>query len=265
MRSASPDLVIVCTGAARLLSPSLVVKLRGSAKAIFCWYVDASMNLTENLLYSKYDHVYFVDKGLFDYFGPILRSVKTSVMLEGYNLNHHRALSSPKRNNKIAVVGSLYPERILLLEYLANLGFEFEIYGFGLPRSYGDGPLRKFDMKKFLTLGEKSKVFQESRCVLNSFTPAHINAVNCRVFEAMASGALLISQRSDLLEETFINSVDLILYENFDELVAILRNVFKSNYDEDKIRISGLEAVADHSLKNRANRILQDFYEIFHK
>jgi glycosyltransferase involved in cell wall biosynthesis len=150
------------------------------------------VNVNDFILYSEYDHTYFVDQGLHEYLRPLIRSTNSSVLLEGYNEQHHRPLSDIKREDKIAVVGSLYPERILLLEYLVNQGFEFEIYGFGLPRGYGNGPLNRFDMKKFLTLEEKSRVFQKSKCVLNSFTPAHLNAINCRVFEAMASGCLPI-------------------------------------------------------------------------
>jgi hypothetical protein len=145
----------VCTGAARLLKPSLVFVLRRNAKAVFCWFVDGSGSLNQNFLYSEYDHVYFTDKGLLDYLGPIHRSIKCTLLLEGYNSNHHRASPDITRNNKIAVVGSLRPERILLLEYLANLGFEFEIYGFGFQKSYESGILKKFDMNKFLTLEEK--------------------------------------------------------------------------------------------------------------
>ena len=256
IRHLAPDLILVCTGAARTLSPNNVDKLKEHSKAVFCWFVDASMNVNDFILYSEYDHMYFVDKGLHEYLRPLLRSSNSSVLLEGYNELHHRPLSEIKKSNRIAVVGGLYPERILLLEYLVSYGYEFEIYGFGLPRGYGDGPLSRFDMKKFLTLEEKSRVFQMSKCVLNSFTPAHLNAVNCRVFEAMASGALLVSQTSELLKSTFEDGRDLILFDSFEELVEILEKVYAGIYDEELIRLNAISAVSNHSLTERASTII---------
>lgn len=259
IRLLNPDLILVCTGAARTLSPNYVSKLKQYSKAVFCWFVDASVNVNDFILYSEYDHTYFVDQGLHEYLRPLIRSTNSSVLLEGYNEQHHRPLSDIKRENKIAIVGSLYPERILLLEYLVNQGFEFEIYGFGLPRGYGNGPLNRFDMKKFLTLEEKSRVFQKSKCVLNSFTPAHLNAINCRVFEAMASGALVVSQASELLKTTFKDGSDLILFHSFEELVDILEKIYEGKYDEDLIRLNAIVAVSTHSLTTRAITFINDF------
>ena len=259
IRLLNPDLVLVCTGAARKLSPNSVSKLRQHSKAVFCWFVDASMNINDYILYSEYNHMYFVDEGLHEYLRPLLRSANSSVLLEGYSELHHRPLSGVNRSNKIAVVGGLYPERILLLEYLVNHGFDLEIYGFGLPRGYGNGPLHRFDMKKFLTLEEKSRVFQTSKCVLNSFTPAHLNAINCRVFEAMASGSLLVSQTSDLLKSTFKDGRDLILFDSFEELVKVRERIYDGKYDEELIRSSAISAVARHSLTERARTIINDF------
>lgn len=257
----SPDLVIVCTGAARLLPPKIVAKIRGKGIVVFCWYVDASINFTEDLLYSEYDHMYFIDKGLLDYIKPILRTKKSSLLLEGHNPFHHKANSFPTINDKIAVVGSIYPERVLLLEYLANLGFELEIYGFGLPKGYGEGILRKFDMKKYLTLEEKSRVFQNSRCVLNSFAPSHINAINCRVFEALASGALLVTQSSDLLRDTFVDSKELIIYDSFDDLPQIFNSIFNDEINEKVIRENAISIASKHSLTRRVETIIRDFTE----
>jgi len=262
IRFSSPDLILVCTGAARALSPNSISKMKQDSKAVFCWFVDASVNVNDFILYSEYDHMYFVDQGLHDYLRPLLRSTKSSVLLEGYNEWHHMPLSDTKRVNKIAVVGHLYPERVLLLEYLVNHGFEFEIYSFGLPRGYGNGPLRKFDMKKVVTLEEKSKIYQMSKCVLNSFTPAHLNAINCRVFEAMASGALVVSQTSELLKTTFKDGRDLILFESFEELVEILEKVYAGIYEEESIRMNAISAVSTHSLTTRIRTFINDFNDL---
>lgn len=258
-RLSHSDLVIVFTGASRFLDPAIVTELKRFSKGVFCWYVDASVNLTENLLYSEYDHIYLIDDGLRNYLEPILRTKSSSLLLEGFNSRHHRPTNNVLRNEKIAVVGSLYPERILFLEYLVKHGFELQIFGFGLPRGYGNGPLRQFDSVRFLTLEEKSKVFQEAKCVLNTFHPAHLNAINCRVFEAMASGALLVSQRSALLSDTFKDSEELLMFDGFDDAVKLLRALYNSEFDEDLIRLNALRAVSEHSLLNRARGILDDF------
>ena len=264
LKTIRPDLVIVFTGAARSISPKIVEQIKVNSKAVFCWFVDSSVNLSSSILYSKYDQIYFVDKGLLNYLAPIMRTKKSSILLEGFNLSHHKPKHLPSIGKNIAVVGSLYTERILLLEFLVERGFNLDIYGFGLPRGYVNGILTKFDKKKFVTLEKKSQVFQNSRCVLNSFHPAHINAINCRIFEAMASGALVVSQWSELLANTFIDGHEILLYKSYEDLILILEDLYRGKYDEMSIRNNAIKAVSSHSLDNRARSIISDYKVLIH-
>lgn len=264
IRKLDCHLVLVFTGAARLLSPKVILNFKEYSEALFCWYVDSYINMTENIMRSEYDHIYFIDKGLHKYLSPIMKTKESSILFEGFNSFHHKATENFYVSNKIAVVGSMYPERILLLEKLVQFGFEFEIYGFGLPLNYGDGPLRKFDMKQFLTLERKSQVFQNAKCVLNTFHPSHLDAINCRIFESMASGALVVSQSSKLLRDTFADGKDLLLYDSFDDLIKVLTKIFHGDLNEISIRKSAISAVEEHSLSVRADTIVSDFYKFIH-
>lgn len=259
IKKLKPDLIIICTGASMLIGPSTLEKISIFTKRIFCWFVDSSRNLTENLLFAKYDHIYFTDRGLHNYLSPILRAESSSILLEGFHDKRHIPSISNSGNNYIVVVGSYYPERILLLEHLVRLGFPLKLYGFRLPRTYGDGILKKYEQAEYLTYEKKSAVFQEARCVLNNFTPAHLDAVNCRVFEAMASGALLVSQESPLLLETFQAGKELLTYQNFEELQSVLEEIFREHFDDQSIRKAAILAVGEHSITTRAKRILEDF------
>jgi hypothetical protein len=259
LKKSKPDLIIVCTGAARLITPLTLEKISDFTKKIFCWYVDSSRNLTDNLLFAKYDHIYFTDRGLFDYLSPILRTRSSSLLLEGFHDRRHVSGNSQLRGDYIAVVGSYYPERILLLEHLVGMGFPLKLYGFRLPRSYGDGLLKRYEQSEYLTYENKSRVFEEARCVLNNFNPEHIDAVNCRVFEAMASGALLVSQESPLLLETFQSGKELLTFKSFDQLESLLEAIFDGRYDEKAIREAAILAVRGHTLITRAKSILEDF------
>jgi spore maturation protein CgeB len=144
---------------------------------------------------------------------------------------------------------------------LIQEGFAIRIYGPKLPPH-----VKKFldldqNVNAYITYEEKSKVFSSALGVLNNFHPSHKNAVNCRVFEVLASGGLLISEHSELLEQSV--AVDSYLsYKTYDELVSIMRRIVECPKSFIKIRENALIESQNHTLLIRAKVILSEFTTI---
>ena len=246
-----PHLVVVLTGATDYLTPETMEKLKKIVRGrIVCWFVDASVNLgSARMLFANYDHYYFADRGLLNWFTPFLKD-KASLLMEGYHPYRHVSSEITVRNTDIAIVGSLYPARILMLEELVKLGFNIKIYGPGLPSWYGNGILSNRFQGEYLIYESKIRVFDEALCVLNNFHPSHIDIINCRIFEVLASSGLLVSERSELLREVFGEN-NILTYSTFSELVTILTQIVSGEIDVEHFRRNNSELRRSHSLTDR--------------
>ena len=251
VRRQKPELVIVLTGASDYLSPSAIRKLKRFVDGkIVCWFVDASSHLgTAKMLFGEYDHYFFADRGLLDWLKPFLKE-RSSLLMEGFHPYRHTVPRVATRNSDIVVVGSLYPESILLLEELVSLGFNIKIYGPGLPHWYTCGSLVEKFQGQYLVYEAKTKVFNEALCVLNNFHPTHLDIVNCRVFEVIASSGLLVTEKSELLAETFGDGA-ILTYSSFSELVDILKRITEHKVDVESYRTATISRREGHSLSDR--------------
>jgi len=104
--------------------------------------------------------------------------------------------------------------------------------------------------------GPYSDVYSRSKIVLNEAVRGDLNF---RVFEAMMSGAMLVTPRvGNGLEELFIDGHDLVLYEEGNDSDAIerLRYYLDNDFERERIACNGRRKVIEyHSLKSRAKRI----------
>ncbi|MCW5893773.1 MAG: glycosyltransferase family 1 protein [bacterium] len=139
--------------------------------------------------------------------------------------------------HEIAFVGSLdarfHPERVALLDALRTR----------LPLHVAQGPY--------------AEIFARSRIVLNQTVRGDLNA---RVFEAMASGALLLTERTgNGLPELFGDGEHLVTYERGDVggLVALAERFLADEPARARIAARGCEAVrARHLESHRAATVL---------
>lgn len=103
---------------------------------------------------------------------------------------------------------------------------------------------------------EIAEVYSKSRIVFNC---AVGNEVNMRVFEAMASGSLLVTERvangqSDLFE----NGVHLVEYSGDSEMIEKIRYYLEHDDERERIARAGQKAVLrDHTYQARCNEILR--------
>ncbi|MCF6287381.1 MAG: glycosyltransferase, partial [Candidatus Hydrogenedentes bacterium] len=103
---------------------------------------------------------------------------------------------------------------------------------------------------------EMAAAYTRSRIVVNRCLN---NDVNMRVFEAMAAGALLITDDADGLDELFENGRDLIVYHNDDEAIALIEHYLADDEARERIARAGRERVLkEHTYACRIQTMLRD-------
>lgn len=103
---------------------------------------------------------------------------------------------------------------------------------------------------------EIAEVYSRSRIVFNC---AVGNEVNMRVFEAMASGSLLVTERvANGQSELFEDGVHLVEYSGDSEMIEKIRYYLEHDDERERIARAGQEAVLrDHTYRKRCDEILR--------
>ena len=115
---------------------------------------------------------------------------------------------------------------------------------------------------KRLFLEEMAGHFSASRIVFNNAIKFDLNM---RVFEALASGAMLLTDNADGLEDFFEDRKHLVIYN--DENVADLAKYYLENSDErERIANEGMrEALEKHTYRHRLEKIVKVMMEFAEK
>lgn len=102
---------------------------------------------------------------------------------------------------------------------------------------------------------QMARIYASSKIVVN----ACVNCdVNMRVFEAMASGALLITDNADGLEDLFRNGEHLIIYRSDTALPNLIDYYLKHPEERERIARQGQELVLrEHTYAHRTEEILR--------
>jgi 2-polyprenyl-3-methyl-5-hydroxy-6-metoxy-1,4-benzoquinol methylase/Tfp pilus assembly protein PilF len=102
---------------------------------------------------------------------------------------------------------------------------------------------------------EMAKTYAQSKIVVN----AAVNVdINMRVFEALASGALLITDQADGLDELFVDGQHLVVYEKDDDLFDLVRYFLENDAERERIAAAGKQLAYDrHTYDDRVNRMIR--------
>jgi spore maturation protein CgeB len=247
------DLTVVTTSSAVLLWPETVKRLKLRSRYVVCWFVDAAVHFAAaRFLASPYDRLFFTDRGL------VTRAcagygLPAEFLPEGADPRHHKP-HGVHRSPFVAVVGSIRAERLSLLERLqAEESLDIRVFGGQVP-PWATGALRRgVRFGPWLAESAKARVFSEAAAVLNNLHPAHIDAVNCRVFEAGGSGGLVVTESRPVLEELFSVDSDLLAYRTYEELAVHLRAAVSDPLAfESKRRAIAERVRQEHTLDHRA-------------
>ena len=240
------------------LMPATVAKIKKGGRGIALWYPDPVSNISRMaMIESDYDVLFIKDRLLVQRLRDVC-GLPAVYMPEACNPEWHRPVGQAAREPFIVFVGTLRPTRMRLLARLHEAGIPLKLYGMNFPRWSDPGPLAALFTHSYVTREDKSRVFRESRGVLNDLHPGEMNGVNARLFEAAAAGAAVLCEHRDALQDLFQVNEEVLAFSTFDELVDHCRLLLG---DSTLTRTIGdaatARAHADHTYKIRLSAILE--------
>ncbi|MBC8549165.1 MAG: glycosyltransferase [Candidatus Brocadiales bacterium] len=141
-----------------------------------------------------------------------------------------------EKKHDVGFVGSSNPERVHLLN---ELGQRFNTY---YERCF---------------LERMAEVFSQSKIVFNKSIEG---GLNMRVFEAMASGSMLLTNEANGsgLQDFFQDRKHLVIYRNENELFELADYYLRNDNEREEIAFEGMSKVlSEHAYSNRVNDMVK--------
>lgn len=121
-----------------------------------------------------------------------------------------------------------------------------------LDRVFKEFPNFFFGNKRFEKCAE---IFNRSKIVFNT---AHSDDINMRVFEAIGSGAFLLTEKVPYLDEIFKDGIHCATYSSIDEAIDKAKYYLKNDNKREEIAKAGYEeAIKKHTYDNRVETVLK--------
>lgn len=103
-------------------------------------------------------------------------------------------------------------------------------------------------LRGWIPFEELNYIYNASRIVLNIVHPQVLDSVPTRVYDAMAAGAMVVSDSRWTIAEHFRDSTDIVFYRHPDELDGIFDHYLNHPDELERIALSGYEKVRNHHL-----------------
>lgn len=162
--------------------------------------------------------------------------------------------SEVKRNIDVSFVGNLFHvPRDIVKNLEISEGMDFRFYG-RLETGEPNHPWKKYHhgTLPYLSLPD---LYRQSKIVIEDIAPFNYGTINLRVYEAMASGALVIANNAPELKETFGDKV--IIYRDKNELNSLIKYFLMHEYERKQIVLKAKELVHhEHTFLTRANQFV---------
>ncbi|NIA14336.1 MAG: glycosyltransferase [Nitrospiraceae bacterium] len=101
---------------------------------------------------------------------------------------------------------------------------------------------------------EMARIYAQSKIVVNTCVARDLNM---RVFEALASGALLITDEADGLEDLFEDGVQLVVYRRDEDLPGLIQRYLEDDGARERIAAAGKSLVLErHTYAHRIDEML---------
>jgi spore maturation protein CgeB len=199
-------------------SPAVVSQLRSSGIPVALWFPDNMCNLGSlRMLLAPYNVMFFKDPLLVKRLSMTL-GLEVHYLPEACNARWHRSDQAQGIDPFVVVAGNIYPSRLRLLERLMEARVPLVLYGGQFPRWARDHPARTYHANRYIARQEKAAVFRRAAAVLNNLHPGEVESVNCRLFEAAGSGAVVLAEDRPSLGALF-ESDELFVWRTFDQLI----------------------------------------------
>ena len=253
-REFKPDLTVMCT---LTYEPDTVDEIRRvSGGRVVLWYADTPANLPrDHVVSGEYDAVFAKDP---DFTKDLRRflGIEAYHLVEACNPAWHRPVAG-RRGKAVVLAGTSYGYRNAVIERLLEAGMSIRIYG-PAPSRWVPAKVAAVHTGRFLDQEIKATVFGESMACLNTFAPSEgRNNINCRVFEACACGAALVTEQRDAIGRYFQDGQEYLGYENLDECLYHLRNLENDASGARTMRERAVvRAHGEHTYRHRLEEML---------
>lgn len=240
------------------LMPQTVDTFRQAGINIAMWFPDHMANLGRQLmLASAYSRIYLTDPEAVSRLSH-QTSLPVAYLPEACNPAVHQPVEDAQFNPRLVVAGNMYPSRVLVLDRLHEDGIPLDLYGDGFPRWLPKRPVMDRHTGRYVSGERKARVFREAAGVLNNLHPVE-GGVNCRLFEATASGAAVLCEHRDAIVDLFEPDGEVVTYNSYDELVLKARRLINEPEWSRQIGdAAAIRAKAQHTYQQRLSIILAD-------
>ncbi|MBN1105619.1 MAG: glycosyltransferase [Deltaproteobacteria bacterium] len=261
----NPDLVIVTD---REVVPEAIVHLKQQLRDIPIVHLnpDHAGNLgRQYILMSPYDALVTKEPFLADSIKR-LYGAKAFYLPESFNPRVHVKPVSPKAtveadmNVDLIVIASLNPYRVRFLESLLKClpsHLRISIYGSSKPMPWVGGRLRQFHGNRYLVGAEKARAFYGAKIALNTMHPAEFHGVNCRFFEALGSGAFLLTEDRPVIVDLAVPDEEVVTFRDVQEAASKIQ--YYLDHDSERLAIAEAgyrRALRDHTYEKRIEAML---------
>lgn len=239
----------------------MVERLRAAARCpVGFWYPDAVGNLGREVhAIAGYDAIFVKDSSVAERYRAML-GLNAHYLPEACNPRWHRVFPDvePYAGPPVLLVaGNLYATRLRVLRRLADAGIGVALHGPPAPRWLALGRVPgELRPGPYLSRETKARSFRAAFAVLNSLAVYEADGLNCRLFEAAGSGAVLLTERRAQLPTLFAEDSEVLAFSSFAELVERVRLVSELE-PAARVRIGDAASARAHRDHTYARRFAQ--------
>lgn len=161
------------------------------------------------------------------------------------------------KDYRVGFIGGCNPARERMLGELARRGLLSYVVG----GPWRDGDVRRLCLSENIPASETADLYRQTQIVVNVFRTSHqynregIQAVsmNPRIYEALACGAVVISERRPEIERM---CPEMPLFEGADQLGAIIENLLCDPSRLSSIRDACMQRLASHTYAQRLQTVM---------
>jgi len=161
------------------------------------------------------------------------------------------------RQHRLGFIGGGNPARELILKELAGRG----LLSYAVGGPWRDPQITRFSLSGNIPAAQTADLYRQTQIVANVFRTAHhynreqIPAVsmNPRVYEALACGALVVSERRAEIERL---CPEMPVFESREEMVSIVEGLLGNPARLDSVRKACIRRLAGHTYAHRLHTVL---------
>jgi spore maturation protein CgeB len=261
-RRIRPDVLLVLGG--ELVEPETVHISKAEGAATVLWTIDAPWNFEPILRAApSYDHVFCQGTEAIELLHASGIDARWLPMACDPECHHHPGQAGGEKGGQghdVVFVGSHYPVREQL--FFGLVGRDFSFWGPGWEKLPEASPLRMHWKGAHTAPPVWIKIYSASRIVLaahyrDSAGRFPVYQASPRVFEAMACGALVLSDRQRDVLGLFCEGEHMACFEDAAELAEKVGYYLDHPDERRRIARQGMEAVLrDHTYKKRLEALL---------